>query len=115
MALSMTIPNGRASSMPAADLDIFLSYDLETYAVTVNPEKIDRNEVKTICFKGTNGNTVRVVFPSPFGEILEMFDSEVRTLTNGGIYNFRCFFTPPGGSEIESLTGGVIDVQPHRP
>jgi hypothetical protein len=114
MALSMTIPNGRTSMLSAADKDIFLDYDLKTYAVKVRPEKVKKNE--TICFKGKHGNRVRVVFVSPFGdEILQMVDSETRKLTVGGIYHFKCFFTPPGGTEIKAKTGGILDVQPHRP
>jgi hypothetical protein len=114
MALSITIPNGRTSARSAADQDIILDYDPTTYEVTVTPEDLKKDE--TICFKGKNGTTVRVVFLSPFGdEILVMTDSETRTLTVGGFYHFKCFFTPPGGKEIQATTGGVIDVQPHRP
>lgn len=114
MALSMAIPDVRSRTAPDADQDIILEYDPTSYAVTVTPEQVNKNE--TICFKGTNGNSVRVVFLSPFGdEVLEMADSQTRMLSVGGFYHFKCFFTPPGGTEIQAETGGILDVQPHRP
>ena len=113
MALSMSVPNGRALKLSKADQEIILDYDPE-YGVTVTPEEVKRD--KTICFKGKNGTKVRVIFVSPFGdELLEMADSEMRMLTVGGFYHFKCFFTPIGGKEIASKTGGILDVQPHRP
>lgn len=113
MALSMSVPNGRALTLSNADQEIILDYDPE-YGVKVTPEEVKRD--KTICFKGKNGTKVRVIFVSPFGdELLEMADSETRMLTVGGFYHFKCFFTPIGGKEIASKTGGILDVQPHRP
>jgi hypothetical protein len=113
MAHSMTVPHDGDLALPSADQEIILDYDPE-YGVTVTPEEVGRGE--TICFKGKNGTTVRVIFVSPFGdELLEMVDSETRKLTVGGIYHFKCFFTPVGGTEIASKTGGILDVQPHRP
>jgi hypothetical protein len=97
-----------------ADQEIILDYDTKSYAVTVKPKAVKKDQ--TICFKGKNGTKVRVIFVSPFGdELLEMADSETRKLSVGGIYHFKCFFTPNGGKEIESKTGGILDVQPHRP
>ncbi len=114
MALSMTVPNGKALTLSNADQEIILDYDPETYGVKVTPGEVGRGE--TICFKGKNGTKVRVIFVSPFGdELPEMADSETRRLTVGGIYHFKCFFTPVGGKEIASKTGGILDVQPHRP
>lgn len=113
MALSMTVPNVRTRTAPAADQDVILDYDT-TYGVSVTPGQVKKDE--TICFKGTNGTTVRVIFLSPFGdEISEMVDSQTRMLSVGGFYHFKCFFTPPGGTESQAQTGGILDVQPHRP
>jgi hypothetical protein len=121
MALAMTVPNGRALTLSNAnqeinaDREIILDYDPE-YGVKVKPKRVYKNKTKTICFKGKNGTKVRVIFVSPFGdELLEMADSETRKLTVGGIYHFKCFFTPVRGKEIASKTGGILDVQPHRP
>lgn len=114
MALSMPVPNGQASTLSVADQEIILDYNTKTYAVTVTPAKVSKGE--TICFKGTNGAKVRVIFVSPFGdELLEMADSETRKLSVGGFYPFKCFFTPKGGKEMEGKTGGVLDVGPTRP
>jgi hypothetical protein len=114
MALSMSVPNGIASTPPRADQEIILEYNPTTYEVTVTPEVVKRGS--TICFKGEYGTKVRVVFVSPFGdEILQMADSEIRMLAFGGFYHFKCVFTTSGGEEIAGKTGGIIDVQPHRP
>ena len=100
---------------PSDVKEIVLDYDLETRAVTVTPDTVDKGT--TICFKSREGKVkVRVVFVSPFNDnTVEMFDSQNRTVTVGGIYHFRCFFIEPGGREIEGLTGGILDVPPHRP
>jgi hypothetical protein len=113
MALSMAVPNG--SEMPPSNIDqeIILDYDPKTYAVLVNTSQVNKGE--TICFRGARGK-VRVVLVSPFGDdLMEMADSKPRTLTTGGLYHYRCYFTPYGGKEIEGNTGGILDVQPHRP
>ena len=113
MALSMPVPNGQSSTLSGADQEIILDYNTK-YEVTVTPQEVKNNQ--TVCFKGTKGGKVRVIFVSPFGdELLEMVDSETRMLSVGGFYHFKCFFTPNGGKEIESKTGGILDVQPHRP
>ena len=116
MALAMTVPNGRALTLSNADQEIILDYN-EANKVTVTPEKVDiKDKTKTICFKGKDGTKVRVIFVSPFGDkLLEMADSETRMLTVGGFYHFLCFFTEPGERESEARTGGILDVQPHRP
>jgi hypothetical protein len=114
MALSMSVPNGRDSTLPSADQEIILDYDPTTFEVKATPEVVQRGT--TICFKGKYGNKVRVIFVSPFGdEILQMADSETRMLPFGGFYHFKCVFTTSGGVEIQGKTGGILDVQPHRP
>ena len=121
MALSMPTPNGRISATSRSNIPnsstfqpITLDYDPTTYGVTLDPVEVPKNTM--ICFKAKSG-TVRVVFLSPFGdEIITLLDSQTIQATVGGCYHFKCFFTPAGGGpEIESTTGGVIDVQPHRP
>jgi hypothetical protein len=113
MALSMPVPNGKETSLATIDQEIILDYDPTTYVVMVSTSQVNKGE--TICFRGARG-TVRVVFVSPFGDdLMEMADSEPRTLTKGGLYHYRCYFTPYGGKEIQGNTGGILDVQPHRP
>jgi len=93
--------------------EIKLNYDLTTYAVSVTPNKVHAGD--TICFTSPQGK-VRVVFVTPFNDnTVEMLDSEERTLIVGGAYPFLCFFTEPGEGESEARTGGILDVQPHRP
>ena len=114
MALSMPVPNGRALALSGADQDIILEYDKPNDAVKVTPKTVSKGE--TICFKGTYGYKVRIIFLSPFGdELKEMNDSETHKLSVGGIYPFKCFFTAIGGEEIQSKTGGILDVGPTRP
>jgi plastocyanin len=109
---TMPASNGREPSMPI-DQEIILDYDPKTYAVMVNTSQVNTGD--TICFRGARGE-VRVVFISPFGDdTIEMADSEPRTLTVGGHYHYQCYFTPYGGKEIQGKTGGILDVQPHRP
>lgn len=92
--------------------EIVLDYDSDLN-VTVTPDTVENGA--TICFKAREAK-VRVVFVSPFNDdTVEMLDSEERKLTVGGVYHFRCFFTEPGGREIEGRTGGILDVQPNRP
>ena len=110
----MPVPSGRDPTLSSADQEIILDYDPKTHEVTVTPEVVQTGS--TICYKGKNGTKVRVVFVSPFGdEILPMADSEIRMLPFGGFYHFKCFFTTSGGVEIAGKTGGILDVQPHRP
>jgi hypothetical protein len=93
--------------------EITLDYDLTTYDVSVKPDTVNRGD--TICFTSPKGK-VRVVFVSPFNDnTVEMLDSEERKLTASGAYPFLCFFTEAGEGEREARTGGILDVQPHRP
>lgn len=117
--VSPTLVVNGSSSGSSDVTEIVLDYDLETRAVTATPGTVEKGTIiekgTTICFKGREGK-VRVVFVSPFNDnTIEMLDSQNRTLTVGGIFHFRCFFTEPGGREIEGRTGGILDVQPNRP
>lgn len=113
MALSMAIPNGNQTAPLNVDQEIILDYDPKTYAVMVNTLQVNKGE--TIRFRGARGK-VRVVFVSPFGDdLMELADSEPRTVTTGGLYHYRCYFTPYEANEIEGNTGAILDVQPHRP
>ena len=114
MALSMPVANGRETPLATIDQEIILDYDPKTYAVMVNTSQVNKGE--TICFRGARGK-VSVVLVSPFGDdLMKLEDSEPHTLTTGGLYHYRCYFTPyDGGKEIEGNTGGILDVQPHRP
>lgn len=113
MALSMAVPNGNQTPPANVDQEIILDYDPTTYAVLVNTSQVNKGE--TIWFRGARGK-VRVVLISPFGDdLMELGDSEPHTVTTGGLYHYRCYFTPYGGKEIEGNTGGILDVQPHRP
>jgi hypothetical protein len=106
--VSGTIPDNPLPVVP-----IMLEYDPTTYAVTVTPTTIAKGA--RICFKCSTAK-VRVIFLSPFNDNgPELQDSEPRVITVGGIYHFRCFFQVDGYSEIESPTGGVVDVPPYRP
>lgn len=113
MALSMAVPNGNEMPPSNVDQEIILDYDPKTYAVLVNTSQVNKGE--TICFRGARGK-VRVVLVSPFGDdLMAVADSEPHTVTTGGLYHYRCYFTPYGGKEIEGNTGAILDVQPHRP
>lgn len=108
--------NGSSSGSPNVKeivLDYVFDGNLKTYKVTVDSNPVHIGD--TICFKTPNG-TVRVVFVNPFnGNTVEMRDSEERKLTVGGAYPFLCFFTEEGEGESEAHSGGILDVQPHRP
>src|SRR6266853_4403172 len=107
MPLPMPVANGRETPLSKIDQEIILDYDPKTYAVLVNTSQVNKGE--TICFRGAR-DEVRVVFVSPFGDDqMEMADSEPRTLTTGGIYHYRCYFTPYGGKEIQGNPGGILD------
>ena len=91
---------------------IVLDYDLN-YKVLVAGNPVYAGD--TICFKTPRG-TVRVVFVSPFNaNVVQMLDSEECKLILGGAFPFLCFFTEPGEGESEARTGGILDIQPHRP
>jgi hypothetical protein len=102
----------RVASEASGVKEIKLNYNSKN-EVSVDPDTVNVND--TICFTTPKGK-VRVVFVTPFNDnTVEMLDSEERTLTVGGAYPFLCFFTEPGEGESEARTGGVLDVQPHRP
>jgi hypothetical protein len=104
--------NGSGSGSSGAKA-IMLTYDPTTYTVSVTPNQVTQYD--TIYFTSSQGK-VRVVFVSPFNDgTVEMLDSQQRQLTVGGAYPFLCYFTEPGEGESEARTGGVLDVQPHRP
>ncbi len=114
MVTSPQVLNGTGSTPPTPAVPVMLEYNPTTDAVTVTPSTIAKGA--TICFKCSNGK-VRVVFLSPFNEPwTELKDSEPRTVSVGGVFHFRCFFQQDEYSkEIESTTGGILDVQPHKP
>jgi hypothetical protein len=101
------------AATPAKEISV--DYNETSYAVTVSPEKIDKDTC--VRFKNPKGGKLRIVFLSPTGKETDtVTDSDTCTLTVGGFYHFKCFFTPPGSNnEISPKTGGVIDVIPHRP
>jgi hypothetical protein len=111
---SSTLGVNGPSSGSSGVITITLNYDpTTTPQVSVNPNTVHNGD--TICFTSPQGK-VRVVFISPFNDkIAEMLDSQERTLTVSGAYPFLCFFTEPGEGESDARTGGVLDVQPHRP
>jgi hypothetical protein len=113
MVAPIQVMSGTGSSASPV-VPIMLEYNPTTYAVSVTPSTVAKGA--TICFTCSTGS-VRVVFVSPFnddGPQLSM--SEPRTVTVGGLYHFRCFFKASEyDQEVASPTGGVIDVQPHRP
>jgi hypothetical protein len=95
--------------------DIDIDYNESTGAVTVTPTWVDKNT--TVRFKNPKGGKLRIVFLSPTGKETDtVLDSELCTLSVGGTYHFKCFFTPSGAkNEISPKSGGVIDVVPQRP
>jgi hypothetical protein len=112
MVSATQVVNGSRSG--SSDVkEITLDYNLTTFEVSVKPDTVDRDD--TICFTSPKGK-VRVVFVSPFNDnTVEMLDSEERRLTVSGAFPFLCFFTEAGEGETEARTGGILDVQPHRP
>ncbi|HKR97500.1 MAG TPA: hypothetical protein VJW55_19140 [Candidatus Angelobacter sp.] len=94
--------------------DILVDYDEITYAVTVTPDTVAKGT--SVRFKYPDGK-LTIVFLSPTGDEIEtLTDTDVRQLTIGGSYHFKCFFTEPDGSVHEgSNDGGVIIVSPTRP
>jgi len=112
-AISQIVPP-RADSTNAAHHDVKLKYQGSDVSVLNLPETVNKND--TIQFSSDEG-TVRIVFVSPFDQdMIEVADKEIRELTVGGIFHFRCFLRPSsGGPEIKSKSGGILDVTPHRP
>lgn len=110
MVSPILVANGSGSGSSGV-IEITLSYTGST--VSVDPNTVQNGD--TICFTTPEGK-VRVVFISPFNDAtVEMLDSEERKLTVAGAYPFLCFFTEPGEGESAARTGGILDVQPHRP
>lgn len=90
----------------------------ETYTVSVDPPEIDRFKEMPVQFDNfPDGGTVRIVFLSPTGEETDVVhDSQPVKLTTGGFYHFNCYFTPKGETEeLDLISGGALDVIPHRP
>jgi hypothetical protein len=114
VSLTQVVNGDGDSSKPPTVIKIVLDYDVATHAVTVTPDTVPKGA--TICFTYHKGK-VRVVFVSPFNDDgPEMLDSCQRTLAVGGVFHFRCFFKAGEyAPEVESPTGGILDVQPHRP
>jgi hypothetical protein len=106
-------PNGR-SIAPADVKEIQVAYN-GTSSVTVLPDSVSKGT--TARFKDPRGGKLRIVFLSPTGKATDqVLDSELCTLTVGGMYHFKCFFTDKDGVERESpADGGVIEVSPVRP
>ena len=94
---------------------ISVEYDEVTDKVIVTPSAVHKDTI--VRFKNPKGGKVRIVFLCPDGKETEsVSDSELYTLTIGGTYHFKCFFTPYGAKDEDSpRSGGVIDVLPRRP
>jgi len=94
--------------------DILVDYDPETKAVSVTPDTVGKRTF--VRFKYPDGK-LTIVFLSPTGNETEtLTDTDIRQLTVGGSYHFKCFFTESDGSVYEgSGDGGVIIVSPTKP
>jgi len=105
-------PNGRIA--PADVKEIHVVYN-DANPVIVTPPSVSKGT--TARFKDPSGGKLRIVFLSPTGKATDqVLDSELCTLTVGGTYHFKCFFTDAKGVEHEGpAIGGVIDVEPQRP
>ena len=106
---------GPASVDVAAVHDILVAYDKTNDGVIVTPGEVRKGS--TVRFKDPAGGKLRIKFLLPNGKESDpVMDSETYTLTVGGTYHFKCFFTLPGTTrEISPRYGGVIDVMPQRP
>ena len=114
--LSIPMPGDAFPSSPnLADVqEISVGYDEINDSVIVTPEAVRKGT--TVRFKDPKGSKLRIVFLSPNGKEVEtVSDSESYTLTTGGTYHFRCFFTRGANGEVCSQSGAVIDVLPRRP
>ena len=112
-AIPQVAPLGKRAA--ATDVqEISVTYNESTAGVTVSPTWVNKNT--TVRFKNPNGGTLKIAFLSPTGKETEtVLDSEVCTLSVGGTYHFKCYFTRPGASPEIPESGGVIDVIPTRP
>jgi hypothetical protein len=95
--------------------EVCVSYDETNDGVTVTPDIVDKGT--TVRFTDRNGGKLRIVFLSPTGkESDSVLDSQLCTMVIGGIYHFKCFFTPVGAThEVSPQNGGEIVVSPNRP
>jgi hypothetical protein len=101
---------------PSKDVvEIMVDYDEAVGWVNVTPSSVTKGT--TVCFRNPKGGKLRIAFLSPTGdESTTATDSEVLTLTVGGTFHFKCYFTLSGATIETSPTSiGVIDVFPHRP
>jgi hypothetical protein len=105
---------GSASIGPKVQ-NIWVAYDQPKDGVTVNPDQVEKGT--TVQFLDPNKGKLRIVFLSPTGKESEtVSDSQVAVMAIGGVYHFKCFFTPVGATHEKSPTnGGVIVVSPERP
>jgi hypothetical protein len=96
-------------------LTIWVAYDKANDGVTVNPGQVDKGT--TVQFLDPDKGKLRIAFLSPTGrESDTVLDSHVAMMVIGGVYHFKCFFTPVGAThEISPTNGGVIVVSPERP
>jgi hypothetical protein len=95
--------------------EIQVEYDEQNDGLIVTPTEVLKGT--TVRFRDPKGGSLRIVFLSPNGkETDSVSDSELLTLTAGGTYHFKCFFTRPAANgEFCPHSGGVIDVLPRRP
>lgn len=114
MSTSTQVTPNRRDIAPAEIQEIHVEYN-GSNSVTVTPTSVSKGT--TARFKDPKGGKLRIVFLSPTGKATDhVLDSELCTLTVGGMYHFKCFFTGADGVERESPTnGGVIEVSPVRP
>jgi len=105
---------GFASRGPKVQ-DIWVAFDEANDGVTVKPDQVAKGA--TVQFRDPNKGKIRIVFLSPTGnESDTVLDSHVAMMVIGGVYHFKCFFTPVGAThEISPKNGGVIIVSPERP
>src|SRR5579871_3083923 len=83
----------------------------------VSPYARKRFPKATVRFKDSKGGKLRIAFLSAMGKETEtLWDTDVCTLSLGGIFHFNCYFTYPGAnSEIKPKIGGTVGVMPPRP
>jgi len=110
-----TITEVTPNSQPTVVKDIWVAYDEANDGVTVNPGTVDKGT--TVRFLDPNGGKLRIVFLSPTGNQCDpVANRQLCTMVIDGIYHFKCFFTPVGGTrEISPKNGGVIVVPSELP
>jgi hypothetical protein len=114
-AIPKTLPNGAGAISVTDTQEIYVAYDQANNGVTVTPDSVVKNT--RIRFVDPNGGQLRVVFLAPDGKEVEVVPHMAWcTMSVGGTYHFKCYFTPVGyDHEISPTNGGVIDVMPRRP